>query len=119
MKATDGFYGCTHLSLFLPPICFNKKFSHIAGSVHLYPFNVQDPKGPFRSAKGYIHDVKMSITNKMIINGVKRNCTLNNLKYFNSVDSTCIDCMHAVLEGVIKSLFNYWFNGKINASYSY
>ena len=55
----------------------------------------------------------------MIINGVKGNCTLNNLKYFNSVDSTCIDYMHSVLEGVIKSLFNYWFNGKINASYSY
>jgi len=54
----------------------------------------------------------------MIINGVKGNCTLNNLKYFNSVDSTCIDYMHSVLEGVIKSLFNYWFNGKINASYS-
>ena len=54
----------------------------------------------------------------MIINGVKGNCTLNNLKYFNSVDSTCIDYMHSVLEGVIKNLFNYWFNGKISASYS-
>jgi hypothetical protein len=26
--------------------------------------------------------------------------------------------MHSVLEGVIKNLFNYWFNGKISASYS-
>ena len=49
---------------------------------------------------------------------MKGNCLLNSLKYFNCVDSTCIDYMHSVLEGVVKNLFNYWFNSKSNAVYS-
>jgi hypothetical protein len=51
------------------------------------------------------------------VNGVKGVCCLNYLKYFNAVESTCIDYMHSVMEGVVKNFFNFWFTSKINSKY--
>ena len=60
----------------------------------------------------------MSVSRNEVFNGVKGDCILNYLKYFNVVESHCIDYMHSVLEGVIKTFFNYWFNSKLSCDYS-
>jgi hypothetical protein len=44
------------------------------------------------------------------VRGVKGRCILSNAQYFNPVQSTCIDYMHSVLEGVCKNLLKYWFD---------
>ena len=68
--------------------------------------------------ENYLADVTNSIQTNETVNGVKGDCLLNRLKYFNAVESTCIDYMHSVLEGVVKNFFNYWFNSKISCEYS-
>jgi hypothetical protein len=76
------------------------------------------PNGPLRNRETYLQVVKRAVEINDTINGVKGNCCLNYLKYFNAVESTCIDYMHSLLEGVVKNFFNYWFNSKIHSEYS-
>ena len=52
------------------------------------------------------------------INGVKGVCCLSYLKFYHPVSSTCIDYMHSVLEGVLKSLFSLWFEKDNDLKYS-
>ncbi len=49
------------------------------------------------------------------VHGVKGPCILRNLKHFHPISSHCIDYMHTVLEGVIKNLFNYWFESQYSS----
>ena len=88
------------------------------GVQHIYPFNEKNPKGPARTKENYLEDVKKAIETNEVVNGVKGYCSLNHLKYFNAVSSTCIDYMHSVLEGIVKTFFNYWFNCKMSCEYS-
>ena len=44
------------------------------------------------------------------VNGVKGVCCLSYLQLFHPISGTCIDYMHSVLEGVVKSLFTSWFS---------
>lgn len=48
-------------------------------------------------------------------NGIKGRCLLSFLKYYCPVNSTCIDYMHSVLEGVVKNFFKYWFDSKYSS----
>jgi hypothetical protein len=85
---------------------------------HIYPFNCNDPKGPPRTKENYLDDIEKHNDTNDVVHGVKRDCCLNYLKYFNAVESTCIDYMHSILEGVIKNFFNYWFEKPINSKFS-
>jgi hypothetical protein len=79
--------------------------------------------GPVRTHEGYFIDLKKCYQhdpiNKVIsgepVNGVKGSCCLSYLKYFRPVQSTCIDYMHSLLEGVIKTFFKYWFSSECSS----
>ena len=53
---------------------------------------------------------KNSRINKKDIYGIKGQSTL--AKHLNTVNDVPIDYMHAILEGVTKSLMVYWFDSK-------
>ena len=78
------------------------------GNSHIYRFQKSDPKSPLRTQTNYMEDLK----NKT--NGVKGPCVLSYLKYFFPCDSTCIDSMHSILEGVVKKFFRLWFESPIS-----
>ena len=42
-------------------------------------------------------------------NGVLDTCFLSFLEYFHPISGTCIDYMHSLLVGVVKSMFSKWF----------
>ena len=82
------------------------------GNSHIYRYQKDDPKGPLRTKENYLEDLKHRT------NGVKGPCVLSYLKYFHPCDSTCIDYMHSVLEGVIKNFLSLWFETPISYPYS-
>ncbi len=84
----------------------------------IYRFNEKNPKGPMRTDIDYENNLKKAIETKSIVKGIKGRCVLSSLKYFKPVSSTCIDYMHSLLEGVVKSFFKYWFCGEIADPYS-
>ena len=79
------------------------------GQTHIYPYDESNPDGPKRTSGNYLNDLKEAVKEKKPINGVKGTCSLNRLKYFCPIRSTAIDYMHTLCEGVIKDMFNYWF----------
>jgi hypothetical protein len=89
-----------------------------------YLFNKENPTGPLRSKLSYEEDLatleQQRINNPLLedIKGVKGKCALAKCKYFNPVESTCIDYMHSVLEGVGKNFFKYWFELPTNNTFS-
>jgi len=101
MISYNGFGGCTKC-LQLGETVLTEKGGH----THIYPFNKQNPTGPARSDESYNDDVNKKYKN----NGVLGYCSLSLLEIFHPVSGTCIDYMHTVLEGVVKSLFNKWFS---------
>ena len=72
-----------------------------------YKYNDDNPAGPLRTDDLYNDDVKKAINEGVDSNGVKG--YLNYFDFFNPISGTCIDYMHSVLEGVVKSLFKLWF----------
>jgi hypothetical protein len=87
-------------------------------------FNNENPTGPPRSNISYQRDLenleRQRINNPSLedVKGVKGSCVLTKCKYFNPVESTCIDYMHSVLEGVGKNFFKYWFELPSNNKFS-
>ena len=79
------------------------------GTVHIYPFISKNPSGPTRTAQSYIEDLNKIETGFESSRGIKGNTILSSLKKFHPIKSTCIDYMHSIIEGLIKSLFRLWF----------
>ena len=100
MISFNGFGGCTKC-LQLGETFETRKGGHS----HIFPFKSQNPLGPLRTEKSYDDDVKSRNTS----NGVLGSCCLSLLEYFHPISGTCIDYMHSILEGVVKSLFYRWF----------
>lgn len=90
----------------------------ISGGGWIYKFNKANPKGPLRTKENYEMNLKISIQTKSTVYGIKGRCCLSSLTYFEPVGSTCIDYMHSLLEGVVKTFFKYWFCGEITEPYS-
>ncbi len=105
MKASNGFNGC--VKCLQPGVTLT---GENGGHSHIYPFKAHNPKGQLRNKINYLRDLMTSNQINGESNGVLSPCCLSYLKYFNPVESTCIDYMHSVLEGVVKSLFEYWFS---------
>jgi len=107
MIKCNGFNGCHK--------CNQPGISHRAtkesGIQHIYEFKPEDSID-WKSKRNYADDLKKAIETGKTVNGVKGICILNRLKYYHPIESTCIDYMHSILEGVIKSLFKYWFNSE-------
>jgi hypothetical protein len=87
----------------------------IDGSSHVYPYNEDNPSGPYRTEDLYKLHLHNATSNKKDTFGVKGPCILSNCKYYKLILSTCIDYVHSVLEGVIKKLFTYWFDSKYSS----
>ena len=94
---------------------FNKAYqkkTKKGGTVHVYPFDERDLKGPVR-AKEYMQAcAKRSITTGMNTFGVKGLSYLSLLGSYCPVDSMGIDYMHGVLLGVMKLLLKLWFSSE-------
>lgn len=109
MISSHGYYGCTK--------CEIKGTDD--GSRIIFKFNKKDPKGQVRTHDRHLVCLQKSVNNKNDDNtkGVIGPCILSSLKYFRPVESTCIDYMHSILEGVTKSLFCFWFESTNDEEY--
>ena len=76
------------------------------GHTHIYSYRKEDPTGPPRTEESYNNDVKYRFSK----NWVFGYCGLSYLSFFHPISGTCIDYMHTILEGVVKSLFHKWFS---------
>jgi hypothetical protein len=101
MIASHGYYGCTKCEI----------KGEDDGSRIVFKFNKQKPKESLRNNETYLKCLKNAEqkNGEEHTKGVKGSCILSSLKYFKPVESTCIDYMHSILEGVVKSLFEFWF----------
>ncbi|CAF1090034.1 unnamed protein product [Brachionus calyciflorus] len=109
MKQFNGFFGCLK--------CYQKGESletNKNGSIRVYPYQPYKFKGPLRNHNTYYKDLLGSIDSKKVIRGVKGACVLDSLKYYFPVESTMIDYMHSVLEGVMKKLLEYWYDSEFS-----
>ena len=78
--------------------------------VHIYPYEVDTPKGPWRNAENLQEDVNQVIQNvqenkkDFIVDGVKGPFWLMFSKHFNVIHGFVIDYMHGICAGVMKML---------------
>jgi hypothetical protein len=84
------------------------------GSVHVFPFNAEQPHGYLRTHDGSIADAVKAVNTCSTVQGIKGPSFLMCLNSFDYVKGTCIDYMHGVLLGITKLLINLW----ISPSYS-
>ncbi|CAF0945445.1 unnamed protein product [Brachionus calyciflorus] len=113
MVNTSGSFGC--LKCLQPG---KREKTKRGGTVQTYPFNKNNPNGPKRTIQSYdIHlDIVLRISKTKF--GIKDECILSELKYFHPIRNTLIDGMHSISLGVIKILFNYWFDKPFSMDYS-
>lgn len=82
------------------------------GTFRTYP----NENYPLRNHKEYHKDLnKLKNDQTKAIdnyNGVKGHSELNELAFYFVIESTAIDYMHSVLEGVVRRLIEYWFSSK-------
>lgn len=95
MKSANGYFGCLKCTI-------KGESVHFGNGRHIiYRYNAEIN---LRDKTNYqCHLISKSF-------GVLGPCFLNNLTYFQVVQSMSIDFMHSICLGVIKNMFNYWFN---------
>jgi hypothetical protein len=72
------------------------------------PFNEEEPDGPARTKESYAYDSSVG-SDLVDSNGVWGRCVLSQLSMYHPIENTNIDCMHSILEGVMKRFFKIWF----------
>jgi hypothetical protein len=84
----------------------------LGGSTMVYQYE----KLIFRTAKAYDLDL-IALKKKRIkdpkysdVRGVKGECILSELEFFHPIINSNVDVMHSVFLGVVKTLFQYWFD---------
>jgi len=88
------------------------------GSRRVFPFDTKNPTGPKRDNVSYFEHVEEAEKYDRSVHGIKGRCILRHLKYYHPLENTCIDYMHSILLGVVKTFFKYWFDGDIRKPYS-
>lgn len=109
LNSSSGYFGCLK--------CLHPGESVSFGEGHhiIYdPINVF----PKRSKINYLHDLAECNKIKKTFNGIKGDCILNKLKYFNVIESTDIDAMHSLWLGFGKLLLTYLIQHKSSSKYS-
>ena len=101
----NGFYGCFRCKQ--PGRSFK---SAKGGTIHTFPFNRENPKGPIRTHAGNQSDAFEAQNLGKSVDGIKGPSWFSLLKGHDIIKGTSIDYMHSVLQGVMKSLMNLWFN---------
>lgn len=94
-------------------------YKHDTGGIsHIFPYDVNDPKGPkrtkqtiLRDTDQVVHNIRQNIT-KSSVNGHKGKFWFMYLKSFDYVNSCVIDYMHGVCLGVVRTLLTIWFDKK-------
>ena len=82
--------------------------------VFVYQFN----KPLKRNRKNYAQHALSAEKNNEVVRGIKGWSILCHLKYFNPTRNTCIDYMHSILLGVMKTFFKYWWETDSSKPYS-
>ncbi|CAF0936386.1 unnamed protein product [Brachionus calyciflorus] len=103
INASNGYYSCLKC---LQP---GERIKTERGSVHTFPYNSKNPDGPKRTENIYEQHLQKCLEKEKKCFGITDKCILGELKYFNPVVNTCIDSMHSIFLGVIKSKFSYLF----------
>ncbi|CAF1027826.1 unnamed protein product [Brachionus calyciflorus] len=117
---TNGVFDKPARAAILNTIQFNGKFGCIKcyqpgknipsaknGTVHVYPYQHYHYNKPQRTHEKYLNDLKEAVHLKKPFRGIKGESILNQLSYYYPIESTVIDYMHSILEGVVKSLIKY------------
>ena len=88
------------------------------GCVRVFPYQMQDPKGPQRTRAETEKHAREALANQLnnkkdyIVHGIKGPSWFGLLEHFDYVAGTGIDYMHGVLLGVQKLLLTLWFSTK-------
>lgn len=79
-----------------------------AGHCHVFPFQADGPKHPYRSKVSILRDSRKALD---LQDELKRDYLVNGVKgpKFNIADGVAIDYMHCVLINVQKTLLQLWF----------
>jgi len=110
MKSSSGISGCLK--------CLHKGQSVPYGNGHhvIYSPYIILWK-PLRNKKNYLQHLAKTNSSKKIFEGVKGNCLLSKLKFYDIIRSSNIDMMHSIFLGVMKTLFKYWFSSTLDRPY--
>ncbi|RNA29376.1 hypothetical protein BpHYR1_028554 [Brachionus plicatilis] len=103
MVSSIGFYSCLR--------CTQKgeTFYTQSGHFHIFPLIKFNPFGPLRNELSYEHDLFSAKNKGLAVNGIKKESSLSDLKYYHPILSVNVDSMHSVYHGIIKEFFRYWF----------
>ena len=84
-------------------------------SVHVFPYQKNDPSGPERTKLNYSDNLEQLQNNKNFkFLGIKGPTVLFQLAYF-TIENIQIDYMHSIMFGVIKSFFDLWFSSEFSS----
>ena len=83
---------------------------HLFTQIWVYPYAVEDPKGPQRTNRSFREDVLNAYKERKIVNGVKNPTWLHLFSNFDLVNGIAIDYMHGIGLGAIKLLMKLWFS---------
>ncbi|CAF0919879.1 unnamed protein product [Brachionus calyciflorus] len=119
---TNGVFDKPARAAILNTIQFNGKFGCIKcyqpgknipssknGTIHVYPFQHYHHDKPKRTHDKYLSDLRQAVLLKKPFRGIKGDSMLNQLSFYFPIESTVIDYMHSILEGVVRSLVKYLF----------
>lgn len=79
------------------------------GSIHVFPYDENDPTGPKRTKEMCMVSGHEAYTTGSTIKGIKGPSFFMAIKSFDFVKSVSIDYMHCVLQGISKILISLWF----------
>ena len=80
------------------------------GNIRTFPYNIDDPNGPERTADGIKSDAQEAMDTRKTIHGVKGPSFLMFCPMFDPVQNMGIDYMHLLFLGIARLLLNLWFN---------
>ena len=110
----NGQYGCWKC------LQQGKTVKAAGGHVRIFPYQVNDPKGPLRNKEDAIRHAT-EVTQRQLagekcsnVMGVKGPSWLSLLEDYDNVRGIAIDYMHGVLLGVQKLLLKLWFNSSFS-----
>ena len=101
----NGFYGCFRCKQPGRSVTTAK-----GGTVHVFPFNMNDPTGPKRTHTETIDFAELASQENQPKQGIKGPTWFSALHIHDIILGTSVDYMHCCLQGVVKSMMNLWFN---------
>ena len=104
MVSSTGYYSCLK--------CRPKREVVEYGKSQIFKFDTINVDKSLRTKENYKEDLVH------LENGIKGECVFGSISYFKPITSTNIDVMPSVFLGLIKKLFEYWFQHSLYNSYT-